>query len=109
MTTNTTSIFRQGTLNNSNDKITETLSKYTEKKLNKDKSITYTEIPTTYFLDNNKWHIDFFGEIEQFKEQVEKYKYTNKNIYFQNHFTPHISLPILLLMVHLLSKISRQI
>ena len=82
MTTNTTSIFRQGTLNNSNDKITETLSKYTEKKINKDKSVTYTEIPTTYFLENNTWDIDFFGNIEQFKEQVANYKYDHKNIHF---------------------------
>lgn len=82
MTTNITSIFRHDTANNSNDKITETLSKYTENKVNKDKSVTYTEIPTTYFLDNDKWNIDFFGEIEQFKEQVENYKYSNKNISF---------------------------
>ena len=82
MTTNITSIFRQDTVNNSNDKITETLSKYTEKKVNKDKSVTYTEIPTTYFLDNDKWNIDFFSKIEQFKEQVENYKKTNKNISF---------------------------
>lgn len=65
-----------------NDKITETLSKYIEKIVNEDKTITYTEIPTTYFLENDKWHIDFFGSIEQFKKQVENYKYTNKNISF---------------------------
>ncbi len=82
MTSNITSIFRQNTVNNSNDKITETLSKYTEKKVNKDNSVTYTEIPTTYFLENNKWHIDFFANIEQFKKQVENYKYRNKNISF---------------------------
>ena len=82
MTTNITSIFRQDTVNNSNDKITETLSKYTEKKVNKDKSVTYTEIPTTYFLDNDKWHIDFFSEIEQFKKQVENFKGGSKNISF---------------------------
>lgn len=83
MTTNITSIFRHDTVNNSNDKIAETLSKYTEKKVNKDKSVTYTEIQTTYFLDNDKWHIDFFGDIEQFKEQVKNYKRSNKNISFQ--------------------------
>lgn len=77
-----TSILTQNTVNIFNDKITETLSKYTEKIVNKDKSVTYTEIPTTYFLDNDKWHIDFFGNIEQFKEQVENYKYASKNIYF---------------------------
>ena len=82
MTTNITSIFREDTVNNSNYKITETLSKYIEKKVNKDKSVTYTEIPTTYFLDNDKWHIDFFGDIEQFKGQVENYKYATKNISF---------------------------
>lgn len=65
-----------------NDKITETLSKYTEKIVNEDKTVTYTEIPTTYFLENNKWNIDFFGSIEQFKKQVENYKYRNKNISF---------------------------
>ncbi|NGT51508.1 transposase, partial [Clostridium perfringens] len=74
MTNNVVNIFTQDIVNNSNDKITETLLKYTEKKVNKDKSITYTEIPTTYFLKNDKWHIDFFGNIEQFKEQIENYK-----------------------------------
>ena len=70
------------TSNDSNDKITETLSKYTEKIVNEDKTVTYTEIHTTYFLENNKWHIDFFGGIEQFKKQVKDYKYSNKNISF---------------------------
>lgn len=64
MTNNITSIFRQDKVNNSNDKISETLSKYTEKIVNEDKSVTYTEISTTYFLENDKWHIEFFGEIE---------------------------------------------
>lgn len=82
MTSNITSIFKQDIVNNSNDKITETLSKYMEKRIDKDKSVIYTEIPTTYFLDNDKWHIEFFEDIEQFKEQIEKYKYTNKNISF---------------------------
>lgn len=63
MTNNITSIFRQDTVNNPNDKITETLSKYTEKKVNKDKSVTYIEIPTPYFLENDKWYIEFFGDI----------------------------------------------
>ncbi|MGN2371790.1 tyrosine-type recombinase/integrase [Clostridium cagae] len=82
MKNNITSILRQDTANNSNDKITETLLKYTEKKVNKDKSVTYIEMPTSYFLENDKWHIDFFGGIEQFKEQVKNHKYTNKNISF---------------------------
>lgn len=82
MASNITSIFREDTLNNSKDKITETLSKYTEKVINEDKSVTYTEIPTTYFLENDKWYIDYFGDIEQFKKQVKNYKYANKNISF---------------------------
>lgn len=82
MTSNITSIIMQDIGHDTNDKIAETLSKYTERKVNKDNSVTYIEIPTTYFLDNDKWNIDFFGNIDQFKEQVESYKYTNKNISF---------------------------
>lgn len=82
MTNNIINIVTNNTIVESKDKITETLSKYTEKKVNKDKSVTYTEIPTTYFLDNDKWHIDYFGDIKQLKEQVKNYKYSNKNISF---------------------------
>ena len=82
MTNNITSIFRQDTLNNSNDKITKTLSKYIKRTINEDKSVVYTEVLTTYFLENDKWHINFFGGIDQFKEQIENYKYTNKSISF---------------------------
>ncbi|MGL4913598.1 MAG: hypothetical protein ACRC3Y_14335, partial [Romboutsia sp.] len=73
---------RQNTIEEPKDKITEVLSKYTERKINGDKTVVYTELPTTYFLENDKWHIEFFGEIEQFKEQVKTYKYANKNISF---------------------------
>ncbi|HBG5277819.1 TPA: tyrosine-type recombinase/integrase [Clostridioides difficile] len=82
MTTDITSIFTHNTVDVPKDKIIETLSKYTEKTVNKDKSVTYTEISTNYFLENDKWHIEFFGNIEQFKEQAKNYKYRNKNIYF---------------------------
>lgn len=82
MSNNIVNIFTHNTASNPKDKITETLSKYTAKTVNKDKSITYTEIATTYFLDNDKWNVDFFAEIEQFKEQLKNYKYTSKNISF---------------------------
>lgn len=82
MTTNVTNIFIKNISNKPKDKITETLSKYTERKIKKDKSVTYTEFPTTYFLENDKWNIAFFGDIEQFKDQVESYKSTMKNIKF---------------------------
>ena len=82
MTNNIINIRTPNTIIESKDKITETLSKYTQKIINEDKSVTYTEIPTTYFLENDKWHIDYFGDIEQFKQQVKNYKYSNKNISF---------------------------
>lgn len=72
----------QNTVNNFDDIITETLSKYTEKIVNEDKSVTYVETHTDYFLENDKWHIDFFGSIEQFNEQFKSYKYSSKNISF---------------------------
>ncbi|GAE02619.1 tyrosine recombinase XerD [Clostridium botulinum B str. Osaka05] len=82
MTNNIINILTHDTAIKPKDKITETLCKYTKKTVNKDKSVTYTEIPTTYFLDNDKWDIEFFVEIEQFKNQVENYKHANKNISF---------------------------
>lgn len=82
MTNNIINILTHNTKIESKDKITKTLSKYTEKIINEDKSVTYIEIPTTYFLENDKWQIDFFRDIEQFKEQVKNYKYSNKNLYF---------------------------
>lgn len=82
MTNNIINILTNNATVESKDKITETLSKYTEKIVNKDKLVTYSEIPTTYFLDNDKWNINYFGDIEQFKEQVKNYKYSNKNISF---------------------------
>ncbi|WP_200905798.1 hypothetical protein [Caloranaerobacter sp. TR13] len=71
-------------------RIIDTLSSYTEKFVNEDGSVIYKDVKTTYFLDNNKWHINFFGNIEQFKEQYEKYKYPNKNIAF-NFNNPNIN------------------
>ncbi|MEQ3457578.1 tyrosine-type recombinase/integrase [Enterococcus cecorum] len=82
MTNNIINILTNNRIVEVKDKITETLSKYTEKVINEDKSAIYTEIRITYFLENNKWHIDFFRDIEQFKEQVKNYKYANKNISF---------------------------
>lgn len=82
MTNNIVNIFTQDTVFKPKDKITETLSKYTKKVIGKDKSVIYIEIPTTYFLENNKWNVDFFAGIDQFKNQVDNYKYTNKNILF---------------------------
>lgn len=66
----------------SNDEITKILSKYTEKIINKDKTITFNEIITPYFLVNDTWNIDIFGEIEQFKDQFKNCKCINKHIMF---------------------------
>lgn len=71
-------------------RIIDTLSSYTEKFVNEDGSVIYKNIKTTYFLDNNKWHIDFYGNIQQFKEQYEKFKYSNKNIAF-NFKNPNVN------------------
>ncbi len=82
MTNNIVNILTSDIVIKSNDKITETLSKYTEKTINKDKSVIYTEISTAYFLENDKWNINFFSNIEQFEKQVDDYKFSTKNILF---------------------------
>ena len=63
------------------DKITETLSKYTEIIINKDRTVSYKDTHTNYFLKNDRWYLGFFGGLEQFKQQI-KYKNYNNNFYF---------------------------
>ncbi len=76
--------------NQHKDKMTTTLSSYIEKNINYDGTVNYNEVETNYFLENNKWHIDFFRDISQFKEQVQNYKYKPKNIIF-NFSNPNIN------------------
>lgn len=63
MTNNIINIRTHNTIVESKDKITETLSKYTEKVINENKSVTYTEIPTVnvnIFLYKN-WKIIMYN------------------------------------------------
>ncbi|WP_207653822.1 tyrosine-type recombinase/integrase [Tepidibacter mesophilus] len=69
-------------INEYENKINDTLSGYIEKVINKDGSVDYKEIKTSYFLENDKWHVDFFKNIPQFKEQIGVSKASNTNIYF---------------------------
>ena len=74
---------RKNLLNSYEHEISKVLSSYTEKIVNQDKTITYKNVVTDYFLENNKWNIHFFNTIEQFKDQVQDYKGTNKDISFE--------------------------
>lgn len=113
MATNVTSIFKQNIDRNKIDKITETLYKYTKNIVNKDKSVSYREIPTMYFLENDIWSIDFFSNISQFKEEIKlivynkifssewslKSTYTNIKSYLKKIFTfMDEKFPILILL-----------
>ena len=50
-------------INEYDNKITTTLSSYIEKTVNKDLSINYKEVKTTFFLENDKWNMGFFDNI----------------------------------------------
>lgn len=69
MINNTSDIEKKELLHESN-KIKETLSKYTKIIVNKDKTVTYKEEKTNYFLKNNFWNIKFFKKINQFKNEI---------------------------------------
>lgn len=69
------------------------LSTYPKKTVNKDGSVTLEQVKNSYFLVNDKWNINFLGEIKQFEEMATNYKYSNKNIHF--HFNnPTINLEV---------------
>lgn len=69
-------------INGYRDGMTKALSSYEEKAVNRDGSINYIEVKTSYFLENDEWHISFFGGVPQFKEQVDNHKYGSENISF---------------------------
>lgn len=52
------------------NKIIDTLSKYKEIIVNDDKTVTYLEKRTDYFLDNFEWSMSFFYDIQQFKNEI---------------------------------------
>jgi len=64
------------------DKITTTLSVYTEKIIESNGVVKYHTVNNDYFLKNDTWRMDFFGSIPQFKKQVDNYKFSSKNITF---------------------------
>ena len=67
--------------------IIQTLSSYIVKCINSDGSVSCKEVKTKYYLDNDTWNLEFFGNIEQFKKQYSEYTRCNKNIFFRfNNF-----------------------
>lgn len=69
------------------------LSTYPEKKVHEDGSVSVERINDPYFLINDKWNIKILGEINQFKEVVANYNYSNKNIHFR-FSNPSINLEV---------------
>ncbi|AJH20585.1 MULTISPECIES: tyrosine-type recombinase/integrase [Bacillus cereus group] len=65
------------------ERLQKELSTYPEKTVNEDRSVTIEQVNNSYFLVNDKWKIDFLGEISQFEEVVENYNSSNKSIHFQ--------------------------
>jgi integrase len=59
------------------------LSSYHEKTVHDDGSVTTERISNPYFLVNDKWNINFLGEIKQFEEVVENHNRRNINIHFR--------------------------
>ncbi|MGH4140170.1 tyrosine-type recombinase/integrase [Clostridium sp.] len=96
---NALTILGYNTVTEYQQKIEEELSIYTEKFINADGSVNYKKVSTSYFIDNDKWNMDFFDGIEQFKKQCQRYKYTNKNIYFKFN-NPNINTEIKFIFYH---------
>lgn len=69
------------------------LSTYFEKTIHEDGSVSVEQVSNPYFLVNDKWNIKVIGEIKQFKETVENYKYSNQNIPFRFN-NPSVNLEV---------------
>lgn len=73
------------------ERLEQELSSYPEKTIHTDGSVVIEDVNNPYFLVNDKWNIDFIGEIKQFKQIAENYKHSTKNIHFRiNSFTVNL-------------------
>lgn len=70
-------------INQYREKIIYELGHYTDIIANSDGSLSYIDKTNSYFLENNKWHIDFFKDIQRLKPSCEKYNSAVKNIMFE--------------------------
>ncbi|MBL5783711.1 hypothetical protein B5V88_16285 [Heyndrickxia sporothermodurans] len=76
------------------------LSYYVEKHVKEDGSFTEKRVNNTYFLVNNSWNINYFGTINNFKEQYTKNKKITKiNIEF-NFISYSVNLEIKYVFYH---------
>ncbi|MDQ0116742.1 uncharacterized protein involved in tolerance to divalent cations [Paenibacillus harenae] len=65
------------------ERLEQELSTYPEKTIHTDGSVVVEHVNNPYFLVNDKWNIDFIGEIKQFKMIAENYEHSTKNIHFR--------------------------
>ena len=75
------------------ERLQQKLSTYPEKTVHKDGTVTIEQVNNPYFLINDKWNINFLGEIKQFEEMVATYKYSSKNVAFQ-FMNPNVNLEV---------------
>ncbi|PLR76241.1 transposase [Bacillus sp. V3-13] len=75
------------------ERLQQELVTFPTKTIHKDGSITVEQVNNPYFLVNDKWNINFLGEIKQFEEIVAAYKYTNKNVPFR-FINPKVNLEV---------------
>lgn len=70
------------------DKVSNILSKYSEKIIDDKGTVHYEEKTTKYFINNNVWDLDFFKGIAQFNEEISQYEsnYTSISFSFDNWF-----------------------
>jgi integrase len=92
MMTNVVNLLGYDNILDYQQKITGAISCYTEKFIKGDDSVESINVITDYFISNNKWHIDFFGNISQLKSQYNNYemKARSKNIIF-NFSNPELN------------------
>lgn len=75
------------------ERLQQELSTYPVKTIHRDGSVTIEQVNNPYFLINDKWNINFLGEIKQFEENVATYKDSSKNVHFR-FINPKVNLEV---------------
>jgi hypothetical protein len=71
------------------ERLEQELSAYPEKTIHTDGSINVKHVNNPYFLVNDKWNVDFIGDIKQFKKEkvdqaIKRLLRANKSINFNS-------------------------
>lgn len=65
------------------NRLEQEISSYQERLVHDDGTVSFHKIENLYFMTENTWSVDVIGSIANFRDQLDKYNRSNRNIRFE--------------------------